>query len=444
MAIRDSLSRSVRTGIFVVLGVVVFFGALFVLGARQQLFTDRIKIYALYKDVAGLQEGAFVRIAGINVGSVSRIELPDSLGNVRAEFNIRTDAIDQIRRDSRAIIGTEGLIGARIIMISQGSRAAAPIAAGDTIIGQSPIALYEYQETIDETLENLPEMMLNVGVTLSSLRSIMEKIDRGEGSIGKLVSTDALHDSLMGIAANVRDMTETADRAIRTIQVEATVLSQEYGAVADSLALALGDIRQTASGVTRLVKTLQDGEGTIGKLLTDDSLYVVMTSMAASGDTMIKKVAAAIDEMSDAAHSIAGAAQQTGTTVEGIARNIQEGRGTIGKLVQEDSVYVRLNRALLNLQIASEKLAVNMEAVRTNWLFRGYFDDQGYWDDIDRQIELQEQRAIRLRDWEERLLRLQEELLELEERLEESGGGVLQPVRSEADPASVREPQTVR
>jgi phospholipid/cholesterol/gamma-HCH transport system substrate-binding protein len=444
MAITDSLSRSVRTGIFVVLGVFVFFAALFILGARQQLFADRVNIYSLYKDVAGLQEGAFVRIAGINVGSVSKIELPDSLGNVRTEFNIRTDAIDQIRTDSRAIIGTEGLIGARIIMITQGSRAAEQIAAGDTITGQSPMALYEYQDTIDEAIENLPEMMLNVGMTLASLRSIMDKIDGGKGSIGKLISTDALHDSLMAITGNVRDVTETADRALRAIQVEATVLSQEYGAVAESLALALGDIRGTATSVTRLVQTLQDGEGTIGKLLTDDSLYVVMTSTVASGDTMIKKVAAAIDEISDAAFNIAGAAQQAGTTIDVIARNVTEGRGTIGKLVQGDSVYVRLNRTLLNLQIASEKLAVNMEAVRSNWLFRGYFDDQGYWDEIDRKIELQEQRTIRLRDWEERLLRLQEDLLELEERIEESDGAILQPVRSEVDPASVREPRPGR
>ena len=73
---------------------------------------------------------------------------------------------------------------------------------------------------------------------------------------------------------------------------------------------------------------------------------------------------------------------------------------------------------MTNLEIASQKMAVNMEAVRTNWLFRGYFEDQGYWDDLEMKVEVTEQREYRLRRWEERLQELQMRLEAQEQRME--------------------------
>jgi phospholipid/cholesterol/gamma-HCH transport system substrate-binding protein len=427
----SSLSRTLRTGAFVALGIVIFFGALFVLGARKQLFENRVKIYALYNDVAGLQEGAFVRIAGINVGTVSRISLPDSVGVVRTEFNVRGDALSQIRTDSRAVIGTEGLIGARIVLITPGSFSEQQIAPGDTISGQSPISLHEFQEDIDEALDNLPELMLNVGVTLASLRSIAEKIDHGKGTVGKLVNESALYDTVLSTADYVRDAAQGANKVLRTVQTEASILSEQYGALAESLQTATSGLRIATTKVTDLITTVQDGSGTLGRLITDDSLYVVMTRMAASGDTMVVEASAAIRQIAQASHTVAEAAHQASLTINQISDKLQRGEGTIGKLLSDDTTYVRLNRILQHLQIASEKAAVNMEAIRTNWLFRGYFDEQGYWDTIDRQVELQEQRSIRLREWELRLVRLQDELEALERRIEEERLRPLGPVETE-------------
>ncbi len=434
MAAKSGLSRNVRTGIFVLIGVVVFMVALFVLGARQQLFQSRVKIYSMYPDVAGLQEGAFVRISGINVGTVSRISLPDTIGKIVAEFNIRGDALSQIREDSRAVIGTEGLIGARIVMISQGSPHARPIAAGDTIVGQSPLSLTKFQDDIDEALNTLPDLMVNVGMTIASLRSVSAKIDQGQGTIGKLVNETSLHDSVLTVVRRARTIAETADNVLRRTEMNIAILTDEYASLAESLRTATGDIRSTANQTTLLIRDLREGRGTMGKLITDDSLYVVMTRMAASGDTMINLASDAIKEIAQASYTVAQAAQQAGVTVQAIAENLERGEGTIGKLLVEDTTYVRLNRILLNLQIASEKAAVNMEAMRTNWLFRGYFDEQGYWDNIDRQIELQEQRAIRLREWEDRLLRIQESLREMELQLEEQESSSLTPISSEMTP----------
>lgn len=434
MAAKSGLSRNVRTGIFVLIGALILFAALFVLGARQQLFQSRVKIYSMYNDVAGLQEGAFVRISGINVGTVSKISLPDTIGKIVVQFNIRGDALQQIREDSRAMIGTEGLIGARIVMISQGTMAARSITPGDTIPGASPISFTDYQEDIDEVLENLPDLFLNVGITIAAFRSIVEKINQGHGTLGVLVNESTLHDSALAVVNQVRGVIVTTNDALRRVELDVAILTEEYASLAEELRNASGDFRKTANQTTLLIETLQEGRGTIGKLITDDSLYVSLTRMTASGDTMISQASAAIYEITQASIIVAQAAQQAGLTVQGIATQIERGEGTIGKLLVEDTTYVRLNRILQNLQISSEKLAVNMEAIRTNWFFRGYFDDQGYWDNIDRQIELQEQTAIRLRDWEARLLRIQENLREMELRLEEQESQSFTPISSEMTP----------
>lgn len=432
----SGIPRSVRTGIFVILGMALFGGALFVLGARKQLFQKQVTIYAIFDDVAGLQEGAFVHIAGINVGTVSAIALPDSLGHVRVALNIRNDARQQIREDSRAVIGTEGLIGQRIVIVTQGSPHEKIIPPGGTILGQSPIRLYEFRQDIDQALRNLPDIMLNVGVTLASMRSIMERMNRGQGTIGQLLTRNTLHDSLVRAVSQISRLAMSTRHMVNTAERQGIMLSEEYGALAESLQVVSSDMRHTGHQINTLIATVLQGHGTLGRLITDDSLYVVMTHMTASGDTMLTQASAAIGQISKASFAIANAAQQASATIQQITDDVREGHGTIGQLVTNDSAYVQLNRILQNLQIASEKAAVDMEAIRSNWLFRGYFEQQGYWDNMNRKVELQEQRAIRLRDWQDRLERLQSELEQQERELEKQSNAPLKPVESGAETPS--------
>lgn len=421
-----SMSTAVRTGIFVILAIAVFLTGIFVLGSRQQLFSDRYDIYAMYSDVAGLQEGAFVRISGINVGTVSAIALPDSANKrVRVTFRIRADAQRLIRADSKGIIDTEGLLGASIVVITQGSPNAAIVPPGGEIMGQSPIQFRRFSENIDQALESLDDVVLNGAAMLASLSSIMAKIDAGHGSIGVIVNRTALHDSVITAITRVRQLLDATTQFVQSTERMTTQLAGDvnetlgrYGALADTLTNVGTELRRTGRTVNELAGGIRRGQGTLGRLIVDDSLYVALTGMFVTGDTMLSQATVAIGEITRASHSIARSAEQTRMTINQMAGDIEQGRGTVGKLVTSDSLYVRLDNILSNMEIASAKLAVNMEAVRTNWLFRGYFDEQGYWDNLQKRMELQEQREIRLRDWEQRLQRLQTQLETQERALE--------------------------
>ena len=141
------MTKPIRTGIFVGAGMLVFIAAIFALGSRQQLFSSRFTIYAQFETVAGLQQGAFVQYAGITVGTVSRIALPDSAqGLVTVALRLQTDARQLIRKNSDILIDTEGLIGGRYIIVEAGTRAKRVVVDGDTLRGEDPIVLVTMTE----------------------------------------------------------------------------------------------------------------------------------------------------------------------------------------------------------------------------------------------------------------------------------------------------------
>jgi phospholipid/cholesterol/gamma-HCH transport system substrate-binding protein len=414
----SGMSIQMRTGVFVLLGLAVLTLAVFILGERQQLFSSRYRVYATYTDVSGLQQGAFCRIAGINVGTVSHISLPDSVtARVRVTFRVRGDAQRLIRTDSRAIIDTEGLLGSRIVIITQGSASAPVVPEGGEILGQSPIQLHRFTQNIDRALEDLDDVVMNAAAALASMSAVMTKINTGRGSIGALLNRRTLHDSLVVAVSQYAQLARSSDELVnelrarsRTITIQANTTLGHYQTAADSLTLTLSEFGKTSREVRMLTTDIRAGRGTLGRLMTDDSAYVALTGMLVSGDTMLKSASLAITDIIDVSRSIATSAQQIEKTVSQVTGDIRSGRGTLGKFVTDDSAYVKLIRTLSHLEIASQKTAVNMEAVRTNWLFRGYFEDKGYWDDLEKKIETNAQREYRLKEWEERLKQAQKDL----------------------------------
>jgi phospholipid/cholesterol/gamma-HCH transport system substrate-binding protein len=418
MASKKGVGQTIRTGIFVVFGFLVFVGALFVLGARKQLFSEMYKISATYTDVAGLQEGAFVRIAGINVGSVAKIDLPGAgVDRVRVTFKIRGDARHLIRKGSKAIIDTEGLLGSMIVIITQGSPDSAIVLAGEAIPGQSPIEMRRFSQNIDRVLGNLDLVLVGGADVLHTSREILDKVNRGEGSIGALVNSSTLHDTVIFTVGQIRRLLATADGTLRGVQGSVASVAgsvdrtlQHYSAAADTLRDVGSEFRLAGRNTNAIIRDLQMGKGTLGRLMTDDSAYVALNRTLASSDSMVHHGSEAIGEISRAAGAIAQSAEQTRVTIDRVSQNVMRGQGTVGRLLNDDSIYVKLDRVLANLDISSQKMAVNMEAMRTNWLFRGYFEDAGYWRDTERNIQLIEQRNIRLNEWERRLQRLQAQL----------------------------------
>jgi len=129
-----------KLGIFIFLGSTLLVILIFLLGNKDQLFTSTFTIKAYFKNTEGLRNGASVRFGGIDIGAVKSIKiLPDTTGRVEVSMRVKEDVKRFIKKDSRASIETEGLVGNKVVMIAMGTPTAEEITDGGTILSVEPL-----------------------------------------------------------------------------------------------------------------------------------------------------------------------------------------------------------------------------------------------------------------------------------------------------------------
>jgi phospholipid/cholesterol/gamma-HCH transport system substrate-binding protein len=137
---RSERGQKYRVGLFVLVALLAFLGMVYALGARARLFESRYTVHADFTEVGGLNEGATVRLAGVQIGRVKSVDLPSTPGGkVRVAMSIARRFSDRVRRDSVARIETQGLLGDRIVEISVGTAQAPPTKDDDVVAGQDPV-----------------------------------------------------------------------------------------------------------------------------------------------------------------------------------------------------------------------------------------------------------------------------------------------------------------
>jgi phospholipid/cholesterol/gamma-HCH transport system substrate-binding protein len=128
-----------RIGAFILVSLVVFFAIVYLLGARARYFESKYELAAEFNEVAGLLEGATVRLAGVQIGRVTSVVLSTRpQGKVRVTMTVARRFHERIRQNSEARIATQGLLGDKIVDITPGSPDAPPLAPGGTLASQEP------------------------------------------------------------------------------------------------------------------------------------------------------------------------------------------------------------------------------------------------------------------------------------------------------------------
>ncbi|MFA7418048.1 MAG: MlaD family protein [Melioribacteraceae bacterium] len=205
---KQELGNKIKLGIFVTLGVIVFIIGIYFIGERQQLFRSTFRVSAVFKDVAGLQAGNNVRFSGINVGTVESIGVVSDT-TVRVEVLIDESIRKYIKKNSVASIGSEGLMGNKILIISPGMGTEKEIEDNDKIATVQPV-------NMDEVLLSLKTTIDNTSKVTSDLSKITHNIQAGKGTIGKLLMDKSiannfdssivnLNQSLFGLKALVNE-----------------------------------------------------------------------------------------------------------------------------------------------------------------------------------------------------------------------------------------------
>ena len=193
----------VRLGLFVAGGLALFVLAIFIIGRQKNLFNPVFSLTSQFYNISGLQVGNNVRFSGINVGTVDNIRIIND-STVRVDMLIRKEVKQFIKSDCEVAIGSEGLIGDRLIVITQGS-AEAPLAReGQQLVSTEPV------ET-DAIMASLSVTASNAEVITEQLAEIMTKINSGTGTLGRLIQDTTIARNLNQTIINLKQSSKGLD-----------------------------------------------------------------------------------------------------------------------------------------------------------------------------------------------------------------------------------------
>jgi phospholipid/cholesterol/gamma-HCH transport system substrate-binding protein len=193
----------IKLGLFVTAGIIIFFLAIFVIGKQKNLFDPVFAIRANFENVSGLQVGNAVRFSGINVGTVDNITIIND-STVQVKMLVKIDVQKFIKEDSEVGIGSEGIIGDKLVVLSRGGNSQKVIKDGQLLASTEPV------ET-DAIIESLQITADNAAIATGEITEILAKVNDGKGSLGKLINDDSMAESLDATMTNLKTSTKKLD-----------------------------------------------------------------------------------------------------------------------------------------------------------------------------------------------------------------------------------------
>jgi phospholipid/cholesterol/gamma-HCH transport system substrate-binding protein len=197
--------RAFRLGIFIVFTLAVLAAGVFLIGSRQFLFSSTYILKASFKNVAGLNNGAEVRVGGIDKGTVQQIQLPTQPGGEMTVVMVMEQSTRKvIRKDSVASIQTEGLLGNKYVEVAFGSDNAPHVDDGSDIKSLPPLDISDLIKKTNDILDSTKNTMANVQESSDHVKDISAKIARGEGTMGALVNNKKIYEELNQTTAQAK------------------------------------------------------------------------------------------------------------------------------------------------------------------------------------------------------------------------------------------------
>lgn len=209
-------SQKIKIGLFALVGLAVLIAAIYLIGQRKSLFTSTFNVYGKFHNVNGLVIGNNVRFAGINVGVVDDIAILND-STVKVTLTLNNSVKKFIKRDSKMSIGTDGLMGDKLIVITPGTTPASEeVKEGAELSTVNPLQ-------IDKLMNKLTKIADNAGTLIQNLTEIAEKVNNGHGSIGKLINNDKM-------AKDLDATVKSAQNTIKTVHKTSSTLNEDLKA----------------------------------------------------------------------------------------------------------------------------------------------------------------------------------------------------------------------
>jgi phospholipid/cholesterol/gamma-HCH transport system substrate-binding protein len=307
--------RAVIVGLFLFFGLVILMIGILTVGNLHNSFVKKFILTTIFDEVNGLQPGNNIWFSGVKIGTVQSL---DFYGKSQVKVSMRIDrkAQSYIRKDAKAKISTDGFIGNKIIVIYGGNDSVAAVTDGDRLVIEKTLST-------DDMLKTLQENNLNLLSITNDIKVISKRIMNGEGTLGKLLADESLYDNLGQTVAILKNAAGNAERLTASIS--------DYGS-----------------------KLNQKGS------LTNDLV----------SDTIVfNTIKATVLELKQ----IASTAAELTANLKNASTDLNNSNSPVGVLLHDQPAAADLKSTIKNLEISTQKLNEDLEALQHNFLFRGYF-----------------------------------------------------------------------
>ena len=325
---KQSSSQKFRLGLFVIIGTILFIAGVYLIGQRQEMFKKTFTVSAYFQNVNGLQKGNNVRYAGIDIGTVKGINMIND-STIKIDMNIDEKIISHIKKDAIATIGSDGLVGNMIVNIVPGKGVSEVISNGDIIESYSKIGTDDILNTLNTSTEN-------AAILTADLLQITNNITKGKGTIGVLLNDTIMAKDLKQSIANLKHAS--------------------YGA------------SNTITELNAIITSLKTNDDTVLGMLLNDTI---------SGEKL-KNIVTNLESSSLEIESVL-------TNMNAVVEDFNSSKGTYNYIVKDTSLVNSLKSTLDNINEGTDKFNQNMEALKHNFLTRGYF----------RKLEREKEKALK-------------------------------------------------
>jgi phospholipid/cholesterol/gamma-HCH transport system substrate-binding protein len=307
--------RAVVVGVFVFIGLIFLVLGIFMIGNLNETFKSKIEVFAFFDDVGGLKKGNNIWLSGVKIGIIKDLEF---FGDRKVKVIMKVDdkAVPYIPKDAFVKLGTDGLIGNKILIIYGGSSLSSQIEEGDTVNVEKTFTSEDMINTLQENNKNL------LAIT-NDFKVISSKLANGEGTIGKLINDDALYAQLDAASLSLQKASARAEQLISSLATFSEGLNKK---------------------------------GTLANEITTDT--VVFNSL--------KTTVLQLQQMADTA----------GVFIKNLKEAAGNPESSIGVLLYDEESGARLKQIIVNLESGSKKLDEDLEAAKHNFLLKGYFKDK--------------------------------------------------------------------
>jgi phospholipid/cholesterol/gamma-HCH transport system substrate-binding protein len=244
----------IRLGLFIFVGLAIFVFAIFIVGKQKNMFNPVFKLTTTFYNVSGLQVGNNVRFSGINVGTVDNITIVND-STVRVEMLIRQEIKQFIKTDCEVAIGSEGLIGDRLLNISQSNSNAPMVNDGHYLTSNEPV------ET-DAIIASFQVSAQNSEIVTKQLAEIMVKINTGQGTLGRLVSDTTVAADINQTIVNFKNSSTRFGEIME-------VTKKDVSDILESFMLTATNVETSTQQLEEVITKVNSGYGTVGKLIND-------------------------------------------------------------------------------------------------------------------------------------------------------------------------------